>query len=314
MVKGVLSKSSSSSVDKNKILKTASQNRNSKFSANEENKTSSVKRKLPVLEKKLQIKQFNVLVVRSKTSITSADGVSRYTDVIIKLIITNMVAGDREVKLFNGDRPFYGNDEKKHKLNMDELISYQLPVNVLLANLEHRNQLTQKRLKYLCPIDIFQALPISLKARKAIPSLRDEGFAEVDIQKDDIVFSFIITPRDGALTIENSRRLLGKILVFVIFLLIIKSKWYYSLPVFLLLVIDQSLKVHSEFLKSVNKDDPNIVSTEKIRKTMSYIIYILIIMGFIAYGIRQYYDYGMNFSWIKLLFYSSCKNIPQNYK
>jgi hypothetical protein len=129
-----------------------------------------------------------------------------------------------------------------------------------------------------------------------------------------IAFFFLFVVVDNSSPLPLHLLWLKTILVYVIFLLMIKSKWYYSLPVFLLLIIDQSLKVHSDFLKSVNKDDPNIDSTEKVRKTMSYIIYILIIMGFITYGVRQYFNYGKNFSWIKLLFHSSCKNITENYK
>lgn len=129
-----------------------------------------------------------------------------------------------------------------------------------------------------------------------------------------IAFFFLFVVIDNSTKLPLSILWLKTIVVYVIFLLMIKSKWYFSLPVFLLLVIDQSFKVHSDYLKSINKDDPSIKSTDQKRRTMSYIIYVLIIVGFITYGIRQYLEFGKNFSWIKLLFYSSCKNLSDIYK
>jgi hypothetical protein len=213
MVKGVSSISSSSSANKSKSFKSSSSSHqitNKNAITKQPNATPSKQ----VLEKKLQTKHLNVLVVKSKKYATSADGVPRYTDIVVKLVVTNMVAGDREIELFNGERPFYGGDVSKNILNMDNLISYQLPSSVLLQNLEHRNHLIQKSLKYICPLDLYQALPLSVKGRKAIPSLIEDRYEEVNIEPFDVVFSFIISPADGLHSLENSRRLKGKLIFF----------------------------------------------------------------------------------------------------
>ena len=92
-----------------------------------------------------------------------------------------------------------------------------------------------------------------------------------------------------------------------------KSKWYYSIPVLLILVIDQSIKFHIDYLTDlkdpINKEsnDKSIKQYEMFRDILYKLLITLIISGFIHYGIRQYNQYGDEFTFNKLLFTSKCK-------
>ena len=91
-----------------------------------------------------------------------------------------------------------------------------------------------------------------------------------------------------------------------------KSKWYFSIPVLLLIVIDQSYKFHIEFIqkekKKSSKQIEKVNTYEKIRKYTYAAMITLIVIGFIHYTIRQYKRFGSKFSLIKLIFYNTCKN------
>lgn len=105
--------------------------------------------------------------------------------------------------------------------------------------------------------------------------------------------------------------------IYFIFLLMTKSKWYFSIPVLLLLVVDQSLKFQIKFEESrkenkekENKEnDPTILRYENIRNNLYVCIIALIVAGFVHYTFRQYNEYGSKFSLVKLLLYHSCRNI-----
>jgi hypothetical protein len=89
----------------------------------------------------------------------------------------------------------------------------------------------------------------------------------------------------------------------------VKSKWYFSVPVLLLLIVDQSLKVHHNYLQKKNSNDNSLDSIMKWRNYLSIAIYGVVIIGFIMYGIRQYKEFGADFSWSKLLLHYGCKGL-----
>jgi hypothetical protein len=103
--------------------------------------------------------------------------------------------------------------------------------------------------------------------------------------------------------------------IYFIFLLMTKSKWYFSIPVLLLLVVDQSLKFQIKFEESrkenkENKEnDTTILRYENIRNNLYVCIIALIVAGFVHYAFRQYNEYGSKFSLVKLLLYHSCRNV-----
>ena len=89
-----------------------------------------------------------------------------------------------------------------------------------------------------------------------------------------------------------------------------KSKWYFSIPVLLLLLVDQSFKFQIEFIQKVDAKSNKINYYENIRKKVYISIIVLIVIGFIHYAIRQYKEFGSKFSVVKLLLYSSCAPQP----
>lgn len=100
---------------------------------------------------------------------------------------------------------------------------------------------------------------------------------------------------------------LKTIRIYFIFLLMTKSKWYFSIPVFLLLIIDQSLKFQIKY-EEKRKNKALTVRYENIRDTIYTLIIALIAIGFLHYTAKQYAEYGSNFSLVKLLMYHNCKN------
>jgi hypothetical protein len=125
---------------------------------------------------------------------------------------------------------------------------------------------------------------------------------------------FTITDKDNDLNIGGIW--IKTFFVYFIFLMMTKSKWFFSVPVLLLLIIDQSYKFEIDFIdknkkenkKETIKYDNEIQKYENIRKYLYYAIITLIVVGFIHYTLRQYKQFGTKFSFSKLLFYSSCKN------
>jgi hypothetical protein len=102
---------------------------------------------------------------------------------------------------------------------------------------------------------------------------------------------------------------LKTLIVYGLFLFMVKSKWYFSVPVLLLLVIDQSIKAHYMYIENNDKKNASLPMFASWRDKISYLIYATIAVGFIAYTIRQYNEFGNEFSIIKLLFHYECANI-----
>ena len=117
------------------------------------------------------------------------------------------------------------------------------------------------------------------------------------------------------------------IYIYFIFLLMTKSKWYFSIPVLFLLLVDQSLKFQINFEKKKEEvkdadlgengngenvengeNDSIIVRYENIRNKLNVSMIALIVVGFLHYTFRQYNEFGPKFSLIKLVLYHSCRN------
>jgi hypothetical protein len=97
------------------------------------------------------------------------------------------------------------------------------------------------------------------------------------------------------------------IILYILFILLSKSKWYFSFVVILLLILDQSIAIQNKYKLNINKkiDETN---TNLIRKIIRYSIFIIIIIGFLSYLIRQYNEFQGNFDITKLLFDYKCSN------
>jgi len=127
-------------------------------------------------------------------------------------------------------------------------------------------------------------------------------------------FFFLFTVIDASNRTSLGITFVKTFFVYGIFLLMVKSKWYFSLPVLALLVIDQSIKVHIEYTKKTNiaqteqsnKDMVSVPLYESIRNVLNMIIIATIIIGFIVYAVWQRNTFGADFSWVKLLLYYGC--------
>ena len=124
------------------------------------------------------------------------------------------------------------------------------------------------------------------------------------------------------------------IYIYFIFLLMTKSKWYFSIPVLLLLLVDQSLKFQINFEKQKEvkekgetgetgetgekvengENGSTIVRYENIRNKLNVSIIALIVVGFLHYTFRQYNEFGPKFSLVKLVLYHSCRSDKINDK
>ena len=97
------------------------------------------------------------------------------------------------------------------------------------------------------------------------------------------------------------------IVVYAVFLLLTKAKWYYSIPVLCLIVLDQSLAAQAKYLRKVHQHEetPGI---DSMRDKILYVGGALTVVGFLHYGVRQYNEFGKDFSLFRLVFTNAnCK-------
>ena len=123
-----------------------------------------------------------------------------------------------------------------------------------------------------------------------------------------ISFFFLFTVIDRTNNTSIGIIWLKTFIVYAVFVFMVKSKWYFSLPVLVLLVVDQSIKSHYGYVENNNKNDASLPAIASWRDKLSYLLYALIAAGFIAYTVRQYNEFGSEFSLIKLLFHYDCSN------
>jgi hypothetical protein len=116
---------------------------------------------------------------------------------------------------------------------------------------------------------------------------------------------FTIIDKDNNLDVLNVW--LKTCFAYFIFLLMTKSKWYFSIPVLIFIIIDRSVKFQIDFVKNKTPEDNIIDYYEKVREYIYNILILFIVVGFLHYALRQYREFGSKFSLIKLFFYSTCK-------
>lgn len=91
--------------------------------------------------------------------------------------------------------------------------------------------------------------------------------------------------------------------VYVLFILMTKSKWYFVIPVLTLLLIDQSLKKDIAFKTAAGNDVQKQQAIQKVvTKWINVAIIAIIVVGSIHYGYLQYEQHKTNFSLTKLFF------------
>lgn len=121
-----------------------------------------------------------------------------------------------------------------------------------------------------------------------------------------IAFFFLFTIIDNSNAIPLYTLWLKTFVVFLIFIMIIKSKYYFAIPVLILLFIDQSISYHIKYINKKELDDKNIDLYNKIRFYINISIIILVFLGFIDFTYHKKRKHNENFSFSELIL-SKCK-------
>lgn len=94
------------------------------------------------------------------------------------------------------------------------------------------------------------------------------------------------------------------VLLYVLFVLMTKSKWYFVLPVIVLLLMDQTIK-KSIALREAREERP-LDDMRAFQRTVTTVVNVLIVglvlVGFAQYAYLQKLEYQERFSVYKLLF------------
>ena len=95
--------------------------------------------------------------------------------------------------------------------------------------------------------------------------------------------------------------------VYFVFILMIKSKWQFGLPVLALLLVDQSIRVQVEYLEKAGGQEVDTIATwNTVRSIISIVLGVLIVAGVVHYAIRQKEEFGSKFNWATFFFTSKC--------
>ena len=94
---------------------------------------------------------------------------------------------------------------------------------------------------------------------------------------------FTITDKDNKNELNIKTIWINTIFVYGLFIMMTKSKWYFSIPALILIVVDQSYKFQIEFIHEKNKENEQnnekIQLYEKDRKYIDVTILIIIFRG-----------------------------------
>lgn len=120
-----------------------------------------------------------------------------------------------------------------------------------------------------------------------------------------IAFFFLFTVLDSNNKAPVSVIWLKTLFVYILFIMAIKSKWYFAFPVLAILLADQTIKAHINYLEKNDKPD-DIKVYQDVRKFLNTVIIIIIVVGFVHYAVRQALKFGPEFSFMSLLIGTSC--------
>jgi len=125
-----------------------------------------------------------------------------------------------------------------------------------------------------------------------------------------IAFFFLFTVLDTSSKAPIGALWLKTLFVYAIFLMMVKSKWYFAVPVLLLLVVDQSIRAHSDYVgKSKTDAKKEVEQYNNYRQIINNLIIALVAGGFFHYMFRQWNEFGNKFSFSTFLFSYGCANL-----
>lgn len=124
-----------------------------------------------------------------------------------------------------------------------------------------------------------------------------------------IAFYFLFTVLDPNNNVSVGTIFVKTLVVYILFMMITKSKWYFAMTAVGLLLVDQILKNHISYLQK--KDATvDVKKYEKARFSIEMLMIAVIVLGYIHYFILQRRDYKGEFSWLKFIFGTkTCKGL-----
>jgi hypothetical protein len=130
-----------------------------------------------------------------------------------------------------------------------------------------------------------------------------------------IAFLFLFTLLDS-----NNKTSLGVVyaktlIIYGLFLLMVKSKWYFIIPVLVLLLVDQSIKKNNAFKEAAGTStEKDKAMQERATQVLNIMIIVLILLGSVQYMYLQYVEYGSKFSLYAFFFgITKCKKQMPDY-
>jgi hypothetical protein len=133
-------------------------------------------------------------------------------------------------------------------------------------------------------------------------------------------FFFLFTLLDTKNNIGIQFILIKTVFVYFLFVLMTKSKWYFVIPVLILLLTDQLIKKNLAFVEQRAEDPKEKIEKlrarqQKITYILNITIIVLIFVGASHYMILQKIEYKDKFSFWKFLFgISQCKPYMPRYE
>lgn len=105
------------------------------------------------------------------------------------------------------------------------------------------------------------------------------------------------------------------IFIYILFVLMTKSKWYFAIPVITILLIDQTLKKHVAIKQANGKaTDDDVLIQQDVSKFLNVFVICVIIIGAIHYIFVQMAEYGDKFSFATFLFgITKCKGVESTF-
>jgi hypothetical protein len=125
-----------------------------------------------------------------------------------------------------------------------------------------------------------------------------------------LAFFFLFTVLDSANNAPLWKLWVKTLSVYALFVMWIKSKFYFSIIALLILAVDQNIKVQISHQKDDASEEVFLTTTEHLttaRKWLWGSAVAVIVVGFVAYVIRQYLEFRGDFSLLRLVFGIGCE-------
>jgi len=123
-------------------------------------------------------------------------------------------------------------------------------------------------------------------------------------------FFFLMSVVDTDNQISLGMTWLKTFVVYILFMISIKSKILASGLFIALLLVDQSIKVHMAYLERTKAPQSDIAKYNKVRFGILISLIVVAFVGFIAYFIKQYSDHAEDFSFLIFFFGSNkCEGV-----